>query len=172
MRRWSEILEQKREEVTKALERSFRDAVDCRHLQYITEVYQDGTVRRWTCPAGSNSFSADSWNGKSIEVGRFCFQNMDTEATEEDFRRHMTEDEQNEAEMLAEENGMTFVGFIHIAGYIYKSRFYSDLIGKVESEWLEWYKDEYAYSEAEKTLDNTIIMESSQEEYKERNGEE
>lgn len=166
MIKWSEILEQNREEIIKALEKSFRDAVDCRHMQHITEIYQDGTVRNWACAAGSNSFSSDLWNGKSIEAGRFCFQNMDIETTEEDFRRHMLEDEQNEAEMLAEENSLTFVGFI------YNSGLYPELIEEVEHEWLEWYKEEYAYSEAERVLDDAIMMESSREEYKERYGEE
>lgn len=162
MIKWSEVLEQNREKVIEAMEKSFRDAVDCRHMQHITEIYQDGTVRRWACSAGSNSFSSDLWNGKSIEVGRFCFQYLDIETTEEDFRRHMTENEQNKAEMLAKENALTFLGFI------YNSGFYPELIENVESEWLEWYKDEYAYSEAERVLDDTIMMESSQEEYKER----
>ena len=166
MFKWSEILKQNREKVIEAMEKSFRDAVDYRHMQHITEIYPDGTVRTWACAAGSNDFSSDLWNGKSMEVGRFCFQNIDIETTEEDFRRHMTEDEQNEAEMLAEENAITFTGFI------YNSGLYPELIEKVESEWLEWYKEEYAYSEAERTLDNTIMMESSQEEYKERYGEE
>ena len=157
MFKWSEILEQNREEVIKALERSFRNAVDCRHMQHITEVYQNGTVRRWACSAGSNSFSSDLWNGKSIEVGRFCFQHLDIETTEEDFRRHMTEDEQNEAEMLAEEDALTLEGFL------YGSGLYPELIEEVETEWLEWYKDEYAHSEAERTLDNTIMMESNYE---------
>lgn len=162
MIKWSEILEQNRENIIEALEKSFRDAVDYRHMQHITEIYPDGTVRTWACAAGSNDFSSDLWNGKSMEVGRFCFQNIDIETTEDDFRRHMTEDEQNRAEMLAEEDALTFEGFI------YSSGLYPELIEETEAEWLEWYKDEYAYSEAERVLDDAIIMESSQEEYKER----
>lgn len=162
MFKWSEILEQNREKVIEAMERSFRDAVDCRHMQHITEIYPDGTVRTWACAAGSHSFSFDSWTGESLVVGTFCFQNLDIEVTEEDFRRHMTEEEQTEAEIQAEEENRTF------EEYIYSSGNYEDLIEEVETEWLEWYKDEYAYSEAERVLDEAITTESNYEEYKER----
>lgn len=166
MFKWSNVIEQNKEKLIEALEKAYKEAVDCRHMQYITEIYKDGTIRTWACAAGSTSFSADSWNGESTAVATYCFQNMNIEVIEEDFRRHMTEDEQNKAEMLAEENGLTFVGFI------YNSGLYPELIEEVEREWLKWYKDEYAHSEAERVLDDTIMMESSQEEYKERYGEE
>lgn len=146
MIKWSEIMEQNREEIIEALEKSFRDAVNYRHMQHITEIYPDGTVRTWACAAGSNDFSSDLWNGKSMEIGRFCFQNIDIETTEEDFRRHMTEEEQTEVEIQAEEENRTF------EGYIYSSGNYEDLIDETETEWREWYKDEYAYSEAERIL--------------------
>ena len=162
MFKWSEIIEQNKEQLIEALEKSFKEAVDCRHMQHITEIYQNGKIRTWACAAGSNSFSSDSWNGTSIEVGRFCFQNMDIETTEEDFRRHMTEEEQKDVEWRSKEECLSFLN------YIYGSGNYRELIDTVEQEWLDWYKDEYAYSEAERVLDDTIMMESSQEEYKER----
>ena len=150
MIKWSEVIENNKEKLIEAMEKSFRDAVDYRHMQHITEIYPDGTVRTWACAAGSNDFSSDLWNGKSMEIGRFCFQNIDIETTEEDFRRHMTEDEQNEAEMLAEENGDTFIGYILSSGH------YGNLIEECESEYLEWYKDEYAYSEAREAVERNI----------------
>lgn len=162
MIKWSEVIENNKEKLIETLEKSFKEAVDCRYMQHITEIYQDGKIRTWACVAGSNSFSFDSWTGESLVVGTFCFQNLDIEVTEEDFRRHMTEKEQTEAEIQAEEENRTF------EGYIYSSGNYEDLIEEVETEWLDWYKDEYAYSEAERVLDDTIMMESSQEEYKER----
>ena len=166
MIKWSEVIENNKEKLIETLEKSFKEAVDCRYMQHITEIYQDGKIRTWACAAGSHSFSFDSWTGESLVVGTFCFQNLDIEVTEEDFRRHMTEEEQTEAEIQAEEENRTF------EEYIYSSGNYEDLIEEVETEWLEWYKDEYAHSEAERTLDNTIMMESNQEEYKERYGEE
>lgn len=166
MIKWSEILEQNRENIIKELEKSFRDAVDCRYMQHIIEIYQDGTIRSWSCVAGSHSFSSDSWNEKSIEVGRFCFQNMDIETTEEDFRRHMTEEMQENVEWHAEEEGLSFLN------YIYNSEKYRELIQEAEQEWIDWYKDEYAYSSALDTLDNKIYLESEYEEYKIRYGEE
>ena len=147
---WSEIMEGYKEKLIEALERAFKEAVDCRYMQFITEIYQDGTIRTWSCAAVSNSFSHDTFVGKFHEVKRFCFHNMDIEIAEEDFRRHMTINEQNEAEMLAEENGDSFIGYILSSGH------YSDLIEECENEYLEWYKDEYAYSEAREAVERNI----------------
>ena len=150
MCRWSEIMEENKEQLIEALEKTFKDAVDYRHMQYITEIYQDGTIRMWSCSAGSNSFSHDSFVGNSHEVTRFCFANMDIETTEEDFRQHMSIDAQNETEMLAEENGDTFIGYILSSGR------YGNLIEECENEYLEWYKDEYAYTEACEAVERNI----------------
>ena len=97
MFKWSEIIEECREQLVEALETAFKEAVDYRHMQFITEIYKDGTIRTWSCSAGSTSFSMDSWNGKSIVVAAFCFQYLDIEVTEDDFRRHMNEEEQKRA---------------------------------------------------------------------------
>lgn len=150
MVKWSEIMENNKERLVEALAGSFKEAVDYRHMQYIVEIYQDGTILTWSCSAGSNSFSHDSFVGKSHEVERFCFSNMDIETTEEDFRRHMSINEQNEAEMLAEENGDSFIG------YIFSSGRYGDLLEECENEYLEWYKDEYAYTEAYEAVERNI----------------
>ena len=96
MFKWSEIVEQNKEKLVEALENAYKEAVDYRHMQYIVEIYKDGSIRTWACAAGSSSFSADSWNGESTVVATYCFQNMDIEATEEDFRRHMTTEEQKD----------------------------------------------------------------------------
>lgn len=162
MIRWSDVMEVHKEQLIEALEQAFKEAVDCRYMQYITEIYQDGIIRTWSCSAGSNSFSHDSYVGKSHEVKRFCFSNMDIEIAEEDFRRHMTINEQNEAEMLAEENGDSFVGFILSSGH------YGNLIEECENEYLEWYKDEYAYSEAREAVERNIEDEWRTEINKER----
>lgn len=158
MIKWSEILEQNREEIIEALEKSFRDAVDCRHMRHIVEIYQDGSIRTWACAAGSNSFSADSWNGKSKEVSSFCFQYMDVLPSEEDFRNHMTEVEQKKIDEVIDDKCMTF------REYIYNSGKYEDLIEEVENEWLDWYKDEYAYVTACTVVHDAIITESEWEE--------
>ena len=147
MIRWSEIMEENKEQLIEVLKKSFKEAVDCRYMQYIIEIYQDGTIRTWACAAGSTSFSTDSWNGESTVVGTYCFQYMNIEVTEEDFRRHMTEEEQTEAEREIEEEG-----YSSFESYIYNSGRYEDLINETETEWREWYKDEYAYSEAERIL--------------------
>lgn len=154
MLKWSNVIEQNREKLIEALEKAFKEAVDCRHMQYITEIYKDGTIRTWACAAGSTSFSADSWNGESTVVATFCFQNMDIEVTEEDFRRHMTEEEQKDVEWQAEDEGLSFLN------YIYGSGNYTELIEKVEQEWLDWYKDEYAYTAACEAVEYKIIQES------------
>ena len=45
-----------------------------------------------------------------------------------------------------------FEGYSSFESYIYNSGNYEDLINETETEWREWYKDEYAYSEAERIL--------------------
>lgn len=158
MFRWSEIIEQNKEKLIEILESAYKEAVDNRHMQYIVEIYKNGTIRTWACAAGSSSFSADSWNGESIVVATYCFQNMDIEVTEEDFRRHMTEEERQEVEWRAEDEVLSFLN------YIYSSGNYTELIEKVELEWLDWYKDEYAYTAACESVEYKIIQESEWEE--------
>ena len=158
MIRWSEIMEENKEQLIEVLEKSFKEAVDCRHMQYITEIYQDGTIRTWSCAAVSNSFSHDSFVGKSHEVKRFCFHNMDIEITEEDFRRHMTEEEQKDIEWRSKEECLSFLN------YIYGSGNYRELIDTVEQEWLDWYKDEYAHTVACEAVEYKSIQESECEE--------
>ena len=157
MIRWSEIMEENKEQLIEVLEKSFKEAVDCRHMQYITEIYQDGTIRTWECAAGSASYSYDSWKGESLVVGTFCFQNMDIEVTEEDFRRHMPEEERQNAEYRAKEDNLSFLN------YIYGSGNYPELIEEVEQEWAEWYIDEYAYSTACDTVEYKIYDEQRAE---------
>ena len=154
MFKWSNIIERNREKLVEALEKAYKEAVDNRHMQYIVEIYKDGTIRTWACAAGSSSFSADSWRGESTVVATFCFQNMDIEVTEEDFRRHMTEEEQKDVEWQAEDEGLSFLN------YIYGSGNYTELIEKVGQEWLDWYKDEYAYTAACEAVEYKIIQES------------
>lgn len=153
MFRWSEIIEQNREKLIEELENTYKEAIDNRHMQYITEIYKDGTIRTWACAAGSTSFSADSWKGESIVVATYCFQNMDIEVTEEDFRRHMTEEEQHDTEWRSEEECLSFLN------YIYSSGNHTELIEEVEQEWLDWYKDEYAHMSACDTVDYKIYDE-------------
>ena len=78
---------------------------------------------------------------------------MDIEVTEEDFRRHMTEEEQNDIAWKAEEEGLSFLN------YIYGSGKYRELIEEVEQEWLDWYKDEYAHASAYDTVEYKIYNE-------------
>lgn len=158
MFKWSEIIEENREKLIEALEKEFKTAVKYRHLQCVTEIYKGGTIRTWECAAGSTSYSYDSWKGESLVVGTFCFQNMDIEVTEEDFRRHMTVEEQQDVEWRAEDEGLSFLN------YIYSSGNYTELIEKVELEWLDWYKDEYAYTVACEAVEYKIIQESEWEE--------
>lgn len=150
---WSEIIEQNREKLIEALEKAYKEAADNRHMQYVVEIYKDRTIRTWACAAGSSSFSADSWNGNSIVVATYCFQYMDIEVTEEDFRRHMTTEEQQVVTWRAEEDGLSFLN------YIYNSGNYTELIEEVEQEWLDWYKGEYAHASACDTVDYKIYDE-------------
>lgn len=156
MTKWAEIIEKNHDKLLEELQAAFRDAVDRRDLTYITEINEDGEIYTWACIAGSQNMSISFFEGRSCEVARFCFQGMDTEVTEEDFRRHMTEDEQDRVEREADKEG-----YYDFMRYIYESRKFSALIETVEQEWLDWYKDEYAYSEAEEKLDKAIAWEEN-----------
>ena len=147
MCRWSEIMEKHKEQLIEALEQAFKDAVDYRHMQFIAEIYQDGTIRTWSCAAVSNSFSHDSYVGKSHEVKRFCFSNMDIEIAEETIRSHMTEEEILYAQKRAKDDCLSFME------YIYSSGKYRTIIEDCIEEWKEWYKDEYALASAEDMLE-------------------
>lgn len=157
MFRWSNIIEQNREKLIETLENAYKEAVDNRHMQYIVEIYKNGTIRTWACAAGSTSFSADSWKGESTVVSTYCFQYLDIEVTEDDFRRHMTEEEQQDVEWQAEDEGLSFLN------YIYSSGNHTELIEEVEQEWLDWYKDKYAYTAACEAVEYKIIQESWEE---------
>lgn len=158
MFKWSEIIKQNKEKLIEALEKEFKTAVKYRHLQCVTEIYRNGTIRTWECAAGSSSYSYDSWKGESLVVGTFCFQYMDIEVTEEDFRRHMTEEEQKDVAWRAKEENLSFLN------YIYGSGNYTELIEGVEQEWAEWYIDEYAYSTACETVEYKLLDELRSEE--------
>lgn len=158
MFKWANVIEQNKELLIEALEKAYKEAVDNRHMQYIVEIYKNGIIRTWACAAGSNSFSADSWNGNSIVVATYCFQYMDIEVTADDFRRYMTEEEQKNVEWQAEDEGLSFLN------YIYSSGNHTELIEEVEQEWLDWYKDEYAYAAACEAVEYKIIQESEWEE--------
>lgn len=153
MFKWSEIIEQNKGQIISTLENAYKEAVDYRHMQYIVEIYKDGTIRTWACAAGSSSFSADSWRGESTVIATYCFNHMDIEVTEEDFRRHMTEEERKDIEWRAKEDGLSFIN------YIYSSGNYRELIDAVEQEWLDWYKDEYAHMSACDTVEYKIYDE-------------
>lgn len=156
MTKWAEIIERNRDKLMEELQAAFRDAVDRRDLTYITEINEEGEIYTWACIAESQNMSISFFEGHSCEVARFCFQSMDIEVTEEDFRRHMTEDEQDRVEKEADEEG-----YYDFMRYIYESRKFSEIIETVEQEWLNWYKDEYAYSEAEEKLEKAIAWEEN-----------
>lgn len=147
MFKWSEIIERNKEQLIKALEEAYRNAVDHLDMEFTVEIYPDGTVRTTEHSAGSNFQSYDSWAGKSHIVGAFCFQNMDIEITEETIRSHMTEEQILDAQERAEDEGLSFME------YIYSSGRYHTITDDCIEEWKEWYKDEYALASAEDTIE-------------------
>ena len=147
MFKWSEIIEQNKEQLIKALEEAYRNAVDHLDMEFTVEIYPDGTIRATEHTAGSTFQSHDSWAGKSHIVGTFCFQNMDIEITEETIRSHMTEEEIVDAQKRAKDDCLSFME------YIYSSGKYRTIIEDCIEEWKEWYKDEYALASAEDVLE-------------------
>ena len=147
MFKWSEIIEQNKEQLKEALEEAYRNAVDYQAMEFSVEIYLDETIRTTEHTAGSTFQSYDSWAGKSHIVGTFCFQNMDIEITEETIRSHMTEKEMLDAQERAKDDCLSFME------YIYSSGKYRAIIEDCIDEWKEWYKDEYALASAEDVLE-------------------
>ena len=149
MMKWTKVIENNAAELKAALKKAFYDAVDHLDMEFSVEVYPDGKIRTTEHSAGSTFQSYDSWAGKSLIIGSFCFQNMDVEITEEMTRDHMTEREIAEAKERADEEGYSFMGYVLSSGK------YSTLISECEEEWKEWYKDEYALDAAGDVLIRT-----------------
>ena len=147
MLKWSEIIEQNKEQLKEALEEAYRNAVDYQAMEFSVEIYPDGTIRTTEHTAGSTFQSHDSWAGNSYIVGTFCFYNMDIEITEETIRNHMTEKEILDAQERAKDDCLSFME------YIYSSGKYRTIIEDCIEEWKEWYKDEYALASAEDVLE-------------------
>ena len=147
MFKWSEIIEQNKEQLKEALEEAYRNAVDYQEMEFSVEIYPDGTIRTTEHTAGSTFQSHDSWAGNSYIVGIFCFQNMDIEIAEETIRSHMTEKEILDAQEHAKDDCLSFME------YIYSSGKYRTIIEDCIEEWKEWYKDEYALASAEDMLE-------------------
>ena len=147
MFKWSEIIEQNKEQLIKALEEAYRNAVDHLDMEFTVEIYLDGTIKTTEHAAGSTFQSHDSWAGKSHIVGTFCFQNMDIEIAEETIRSHMTEEEILDAQERTKDDCLSFME------YIYSSGKYRTIIEDCIEEWKEWYKDEYAFASAEDVLE-------------------
>lgn len=147
MFKWSEIIEQNKEQLKEALEEAYRNAVDYQAMEFSVEIYPDGTIRTTEHTAGSTFQSHDSWAGNSYIVGTFCFYNMDIEIAEETIRSHMTEKEILDAQERAKDDCLSFME------YIYSSGKYHTIIKDCEEEWKEWYKDEYALASAEDTIE-------------------
>ena len=144
---WTNVIEQNEDHLKEALKKAFCDAVDHLDMEFMVEIYPDGTVRTEEHTAGSTFQSHDSWAGKSHIVGTFCFQNMNIEITEEIIRDHMTEEQILDVQERADNESLSFME------YIYSSGKYRTIIEDCIEEWKEWYKDEYTLASAEDTIE-------------------
>ena len=158
MVKWSEIIEKHKEQLIEALEQAFKEAVDCRYMQFVVELNSDGETKIKEYPAGESNISYAAWKGINRIIHTFCFQNMDIFPEEYKFRDHMSLREQEKAERESDEECMTF------REYIYNSGKYAHLIEEVEHEWLEEYKEKYAYITACTLVRDAIMTESEWEE--------
>lgn len=109
-KQWLELIDGNVDEIIEAGEQAFKDSVDNKHLEFIVELYKDGSINVWHDIAGGNSFSSANYKGDSVVIMKFCNQYLDVQNQEDE----------------------------------------------TEEEWLEWYKDEYAYQEASDKLEATI----------------
>lgn len=146
--KWLELIENNRKKIQEVAEQAFKDAINNRHMRFIVEISQDGECYSWGDVAGGNTQTAASWKGESYEVGEFCFQYMDIPITEDDLRRHMTKEEQAQAEFEAEEWGDSFMGCV-------MSR-YPNVVDECEDEYLEDYARENYAEEADSLIERCL----------------
>ena len=109
MFKWSEVIEAHWEDLKEALQKAFCNAVDYQAMEFSVELFPDGKIRQNEQAAGSNFQSFSSWNGESIIIGVFCFQNAEIDITEEMYREYMTEEEQRTVEEEAKDEGISFL---------------------------------------------------------------
>lgn len=169
MIKWSEIIEKNEDALKEALEAAYRNAVDYQSMEFSVELFPDGKIKQNEQAAGSNFQSFSSWNGESMIIGVFCFQNAEIDISEEMYREYMTEEEQRTVEEEAKDEGISFVQVIE-CGW----RGYQSVYEKAMTAWKEAYKDEYAFTSAEeayqKALENAIEEETWQERMEEYYG--
>ena len=156
--KWSEIIENNYYTVLQEAKEAFCEAVDCQSMKFTVEIREDGEVFSWGQAAGSHSFTQSSYEGRSIVICSFCFENAEIEIGDDVLRDHMTAEQIQEAEERAEDEGLSF------ANYIYSSGNYTDIIADCEDEYRAWFKDEYADSEARDAVDLAIENARQEEE--------
>ena len=144
-KQWLALINEKRDEIITAGEQAFKDSVDNQHLQYHVELYCNGDIDVWHQSAGGNSFTSSSYKGNSICLMTFCNQYLETNVPIEDYIKKATE---KGIEIDTELKGSEIFEFLDVE--------YHEIITECENEWLEWYKDEDAYQEADCKLDRMI----------------
>ena len=84
MVKWSEILEQNKEEIIKKMEVAKRECLENKYeftMKEEIEVYEDGTVL--SMMMSQNSQTMDSYNGKSYTVYSYEYTGMELDSSEE-----------------------------------------------------------------------------------------
>lgn len=169
MTNWLALIEEKENEILEAGKEAYKEALDRRELRYIVELDEDGEVTTWADVAGDNSFHSSTFNGKSIELLHFCFQNFESEVTDETIKKKFEDNELKslftEFEAEAEEN------YSSVECEIVNSdnQQAKDLLEECRNEELDFLVSEFAYDEAMIQLDNIKEQLEREEEY--NNGE-
>lgn len=159
MKKWSKIINENYDAVLQEAKEAFCEAVDCQSMKFTVEIREDGEVFSWGQAAGSHSFTQSSYEGRSIVICSFCFENAEIEIGDDVLRDHMTAEQIAEAERRAEDEGLPF------ESYVYSSGDYTDIITACEDEYRAWFKDEYADSEARDAVALAIENARQEEEY-------
>lgn len=144
-RKWLDLLKNREDAIIDTLEEAFKKSVDNQDLQLITEINESGDIYTWYSAAGSNSMTLVSFEGRSLILGTFCNQYMDIEITEEDVREYLTEKEIAEIESAVADPDEWCGTFME---YVREWKCYHHAVRAAEEAYLEWYKDEYAYTSA------------------------
>lgn len=149
---WLELISEKREEIIAAGEQAFKDAVDNQHLQYEVILRADGTVDTWYQAQGGNSMLGSCYNNEAITLAVMKIVDLDIVIQTSEYKEEL----ERMGIDLEEEIGEDFEDMAdwEITQWIFEN--YPEVDRKLEKEWLEWYKEEYAYQTIDYKLDRCI----------------
>ena len=152
---WLELIEQNEERIINKGIEAYKSALENPNLRYIVEMDENGIITMWYDVAGGNSFHMSTYNGKSLELIRFCMQNwIDDPIPDNDIEQKLQE--RDLYNCYLEERESQDVEDWETAEIVIINSTDAKLQGILEEcrqERKQFYVDEYARTESENQLE-------------------